>query len=94
MTKAKLKEAYQTVLRKAWDEHFHDDTLNNLQELCFRYGDGHKWCNYEMCLTAIIQGGDKKAIQAALTQYRIHSEREGAMNTMTDLAEKTNNFEI
>lgn len=32
--------------------------LNELQELSFKVGDGHKWCNYEMCVKSILMSAE------------------------------------
>ena len=32
--------------------------LNELQELSFKVGDGHKWCSYEMCVKSILMSAE------------------------------------
>ena len=94
MKKAELKKAFQEVNSKAFLDDLNDTTLTELQELCAKYGDGHRWCCYETCLTEIIKAGDTKAISKAFAIYSKHYVIKGRNDAMTELAIKTNNFEI
>lgn len=94
MTKATLKNMYQERVNEVWNNKWNDTTLEELKELNVKYGDGHKWCSWDMCLQEIIKGGNSTAIDRALQIYQKHIEIKTLSDEYTRIAKSTNNMKI
>lgn len=59
-TKAEMLQIIADESKTAFNGNYEDGSkiLNELQELSFRVGDGHKWCNYEMCVKSILMSAE------------------------------------
>lgn len=59
-TKAEMLQIIADESKEAFNGTYEDGSriLNELQELSFRVGDGHKWCNYEMCVKSILMSAE------------------------------------
>lgn len=93
MTKAKMKENMSVVNRKVSTEYCTNQYLKELQTLCVNYGDGHKWCSYDKCLTEIIKNCcDESIIRKALNLYTKYIECKAKWDMLTDVLVATDNF--
>ena len=93
MTKAKLTELYKNWNRKVGKAYFEDTTLEELKELCVEFGDGNRWCSWQICLEKIILGGNSRAITRAFMLYEKHNKIEANWYTLAEIAKATNNCE-
>lgn len=59
-TKAEMIQIILDESKEAFNGTYEDGSkiLNELQELSFRVGDGHKWCSYEMCVKSILMSAE------------------------------------
>lgn len=59
-TKAEMLQIVADESKTAFNGTYEDGSriLNELQELSFKVGDGHKWCNYEKCITSILMSAE------------------------------------
>ena len=94
MTKAVIQAMYRERVKQLFDDCWHDDTLKELQELNAKYGDGHRWCSYEPCLTGIIKNGNQSIIDNALRIYNKHVMLDVLEREYTNIGLKTNNMNI
>jgi len=94
MTKASLKEMYKEWTGKVCEAHYNDNTLEELKDLCEKYGDGHRWCSWQKCLEEIIKGGNNSAITRAFMVYDRHMKIDTEHDVWIEVASKTNNFTI
>ena len=59
-TKAEMLQIIADESKEAFNATYEDGSklLDELQELSFRVGDGHKWCSYEKCVTSILMSAE------------------------------------
>lgn len=94
MTKGKLKELYNAWNKEITLEYQNDNSLDELEQLCSNYGDGHAYGCYEKCLIEVIKGGDKKATAKALLIYNKHIKAVTRNDELMRVAIATDNFNI
>ena len=92
MTKAALKEKYtEWNISITKQEERQREIWGELQQLCFEYGDGHKWCSMDKLVEELIKAGKTtKTMQLVSEYYTIEGQKEALRN----LAIATNNFKI
>lgn len=92
MTKATLKEKYREwniAISKQEDRQ--KEIWEELQQLCFEHGDGHKWCSMDKLVEELMKAGKTtKTMQLVSEYYTIEGQKEALRN----LAIATHNFEI
>lgn len=92
MTKAALKEKYREwniAISKQEDRQ--KEIWEELQQLRFEHGDGHKWCSMDKLVEELMKAGKTtKTMQLVSEYYTIEGQKEALRN----LAIATHNFEI
>lgn len=95
MTKAQLKEKYTEwnieigKLEERKTEIFHE-----LQELCEKKGDGHKWCSVKKIAEGLMKKADKNISYKVMELISEYYMIEGQNEALKNLAIATKNFEI
>jgi hypothetical protein len=96
MTKAQLKEQYLEWNRNIGKlEIRKDEIFNEMQELNYSDGDGHKWCSMQTNFEGIVKfSKEKYSVQKAFELIQERSFIEGQHEALKNLALATKNFEI
>lgn len=94
MTKAQVKEIYRDWAGEILGASQEDKSLENLKDLCEKFGDGQRWCSWDKCLEEIIKGGNRGAILRAFQEYNHNIELQGARDAVRQLAKMTDNMNI
>ena len=94
MTKKEIRTRLQKKFNDKMNADYHDNTLDELKDLCATYGDGSRWCSWSKCLEEIIKGGNSGAITRAFMLYEKHLTIDAEANLMCDIVDELDNLNI
>ena len=95
MTKAQLKEKYtEWNIEIGKMEERKTEIFHELQELCEKEGDGHKWCSITKIAEVLMKKADNKTSHKTMDLVSEYYMIEGQHEALKKLAIATKNFEI
>lgn len=76
---------FMEVNNEIIDNYRQDDTLDKLQQINVKYGDGKRWCSWEKNLEGIINNAALDRVLEAIRLYTLHKVLSAKYDVIRDV---------